>query len=66
MAIENLTTAATDGERVNRLFEAMAILDGLQAYAEREDDGQGPCTTVVQLSRTARAILEDVTASLNP
>ena len=60
------TETTTDGARANRLFEAMAILDGLEAYAEREENGDGICTTMLHMSRTAKWIISDAIASMNP
>lgn len=66
MAEQNLNITAIDGERANRLFEAMAILDGLEAYAEREEGGDGICTTMLHMSRTAKWIISDVIAGMKP
>ena len=65
MATNNLTTA-DDGANANRLFEAMAILQGLEAFAHQEEDGSGVCTSLLHMSRTARQIIDDVTAAINP
>lgn len=65
MAIENLTTA-TDCERVNELFRALAILDGLEARTEREDDPDGTFTNIRHMSRTAQQIIRDVIGTMNP
>lgn len=66
MAIENLTTAATDGDRVSELFRALAILDGLEARAEREEDPEGVFTNIRHMSATARQIVRGVIGTLNP
>lgn len=60
------TETTTDGARANRLFEAMAILDGLEAYAEREDDPEGTFTNIRHMSRTAQQIIRDVIGTMNP
>lgn len=66
MAIENLTTAATDGERVNELFRALAILDGLDARTEREEDPEGVFTNIRHMSGTAQQIIRGVIGTMNP
>lgn len=66
MGTANLTTAADDGARVNRLFEAMAVLTGLEAYAAQEEDGSGVCLSLLQMSRTSRAFINEVILSMDP
>lgn len=66
MAAANITTIADDGERVGRLFEAIAVLDGLEAFAEREEEGTGAFTSIAKMSRISRAAIEEVIASMNP
>lgn len=66
MAIENLTTPSADDNRVNDLYRAIAILDGLEAYAHQNEDGSGHCTTLLHMSTAAREAIMDVAASMNP
>ncbi|WP_449191884.1 hypothetical protein [Thauera sp.] len=65
MAIENLTTT-TDCERVNELFRALAILDGLEARTEAEEDPEGVFTNIRYMSTTAQQIIRGVIGTLNP
>ena len=66
MAIENLTTAVTDCDRVNDLYRAIAIVDGLDARTEREDDPSGVFLNIRHMSATAQQIILDVIGTMNP
>lgn len=61
-----MNTTITDGERVNELFRALAILDGLDARTEREEDTEGTFTNIRHMSRTAQQIIRGVIGTMNP
>lgn len=61
-----MNTTATDLERVEELYRAIGILDGLDARAERENDPQGVFLNIRHMSRTAQQIIRDVIGTMNP
>lgn len=63
MATTNLTTA-DDNDRVRELFKATAVLKGLEAFAH--ETATDEATTVLFMSESARKIIDDVIATMNP
>ena len=72
MADANITTEQAQAELVrisgacNRLFAAMSVLHGLEAYADENEDGSGICTSLSDMSAIARGIINDVTKAITP
>lgn len=70
MAAANITTEQDQADLIrikeacNCLFAAMAVLQGLEAYADEHEDGSGVCTSLSHMSGVARVMIDDLTEAI--